>query len=78
MFLLFLLIGVKASHAKTVITPMVIFSIIGIAFEFTLGSAHTAFQALAGTSPAFFVFMLIWVGFSYTFVSFVPLTVLQE
>jgi len=77
-FLLFLLIGVKLFRTKTVLKPMLIFSILGIMFELIFGSAHVAFQGLITRAPLGFILLSIWVGFSYRFVSFIPLAVLLD
>ncbi|HVN26308.1 MAG TPA: hypothetical protein VMT99_01480 [Candidatus Paceibacterota bacterium] len=72
-FMLLLFIGAKAFHAKSVVKPIVIFSVLGIAFE-------RFFGGLVGVplSPIIVLFLIPYVGMGYAFISLIPLTVLLE
>ena len=75
-FMLFLMIGVKLTHPKTAWIPSLVFAAAGMVFEFMLGGAKAELHALLASSPLAFSLIEIWVGFSYVFVSLVPLTIL--
>ena len=60
-----------------VVLPTILYSAFGILFEFFLGAAKGDMHRLAGARPLVFVLIALWVGFSYTFISFLPIAVLN-
>ena len=75
--LLVLFIILRATDTARVLLPTIICSVVGFFFELFLGAAKGDFQHLAGTKPLVFALVMLWVGFSYTFISFLPIEVLN-
>ncbi|HVN26279.1 MAG TPA: hypothetical protein VMT99_01315 [Candidatus Paceibacterota bacterium] len=65
-------------RVKSLLWRTIDLSIMGFLFEFIFGSASKALQALLGSNFLIFLFILIWTAFSYAFVYFLPLALLQK
>ena len=72
-FILILGLIVKYTKVKSLLRIIVGFSIFGIIIEYTVGATSFALQSLI--SP-FGLFLAIWVGISYAYISLIPLTIL--
>ena len=75
--LLVLLSILWVTKTTGVLLPTIIYSVFGILYEVFLGAAKEALHQLAGAKPLAFALIVLWVGFSYTFISFLPITVLN-
>ncbi|MBU6447496.1 hypothetical protein KGQ24_01480 [Patescibacteria group bacterium] len=54
------------------------YGIFGTAFEFFLGSGKTGLHTLASSNPLIFIFMILWICFSYIFLIYFPLIILNQ
>lgn len=74
-FVLILGLFVKFLKVKNIHRAIVIFSILGVIFELTLGAAAAPFLALP---LLLFISLAIWTAISYAFLVIVPMTILTE
>ena len=75
--LLVLLAILWAIKTTGVLLPTLLYSGFGVLFEFFLGAARDAMHQLAGARPLVLVLIMLWVGFSYAFISFLPIAILN-
>lgn len=74
-FLFFMI--VKACRTTKVILPTILYGVFGMFFEFIIGVDRAGLHQLAAGNLLLFALLMIWVGFSYVFVMFLPLAILN-
>ena len=75
--LLLLFSILRVIKTTRIMLPTILYSACGVLFEFFLGAAQADLHQLAGVKPLVFALIMLWVGFSYTFISFLPIAVLN-
>ena len=75
--LLVLFTILRVIRTTRVMLPTILYSAFGILFEVFLGAAKGEMHQLASTRPLVFSLIVLWVGFSYVFISFLPIAVLN-
>lgn len=75
-FVYFLLIN-KFSN-NNILHLTLYYGLWGIFFEFVFGIASTQLRLLLKSNPIIFILLMLWVGFSYVFVVYLPLVILKS
>lgn len=57
---------------------LAIYGIYGMAYEFLFGGSKTGLHQLAATNFLTFALIILWVGFSYVFIIYFPLIILNK
>jgi hypothetical protein len=75
-FVLILGLAVRFFRTKNIALPIIIFSILGLVFELTLGASRVQLHAMLFSPTG--ILISIWTAISYAFFVIIPLTILTE